>query len=67
MCESKVFLIEGRKKEKIMDEAVLVKDEGSKITLTGLLGDRRKIKNARIVGVNAEKHEIFIKKISNED
>lgn len=65
MCESKIFLIEGRKKEKIMDEAVLVKDEGSKLTLTGILGERKEIKNARIAKVDAEKHEIFI--ISNED
>lgn len=67
MCESKVFLIEGGKKEKLMDEVVLVKDEDSKITLVGLLGERKEIKNARIAGVDAGKHEIFIKKISDED
>ncbi|MBI5253310.1 MAG: CooT family nickel-binding protein [Euryarchaeota archaeon] len=67
MCESKVFLIEGGKKEKLMDEAVIVKDEGGKITLTGLLGERKEIKNARIAGVDAGKHEIFIKRISNEE
>ncbi|MEE8402276.1 MAG: CooT family nickel-binding protein [Candidatus Hydrothermarchaeaceae archaeon] len=59
MCESKVFIIKGGKKEKIMDEAVLVRDEGSVIIIGGLMGGRKEVKG-RIVEIDADKHEILI-------
>ncbi len=59
MCESKVFIIKGGKKEKIMDEAVLVKDEGGTVIIGGLFGERKEVKG-KIVEVDAERHEILI-------
>ncbi len=59
MCESKVFIIKGGKKEKIMDEAMLVRDEGSVIIIGGLMGERKEVKG-RIVEIDADKHEILI-------
>lgn len=59
MCESKVFVIKNGKKEKIMDEAVLVKDEGRKIIIRGLFGERKEVKG-KIVEVDADGHEILI-------
>ena len=62
MCESKVFLINGKKK-KVMDDAVLVKEEGNKIIVIGLLGEQEEIKGAKIVEINAERHEVFLKSL----
>lgn len=62
MCESKVYL-DGKKKEKIMDEAVLVEDEGGKVVVIGLMGERKEVPNARIARVTADKHEVYLKKI----
>jgi len=59
MCESRVFVINGGKKEKIMDEAVLVKDEGHTVIIEGLFGERKEVKG-KIVEVDAERHEILI-------
>ncbi len=63
MCESKVFVMDGKKKEKVMDEAVLVEDEGGKLVVIGLMGERKEIPNAKIARVSADKHEVYIKRI----
>lgn len=59
MCESKVFITRGGKREKIMDEAMLVRDEGSVIVISGLIGERKEVKG-KIVEIDADKHEILI-------
>jgi hypothetical protein len=38
MCESRVYLLRGGKKEKVMDAAVSVKDEGGRVLVVGLEG-----------------------------
>ncbi len=59
MCESKVYLIKGNEKEKIMDEAVLIKEENGKLIIFGLLGEKTEI-NGRIVRIDMYKHEVHI-------
>lgn len=59
MCESKVFVLHNGKKEKIMDEAVLLTQERGKLTIMGVMGERKEIEG-NIVRVDAEKHEITI-------
>lgn len=66
MCESKVYLV-GKAKEKIMDEAVTVRESSGRVTVTGIMGERREVQNARITEVNADTHEIYLKKISDEE
>lgn len=59
MCESKVFVVKGGKKEKIMDEAILVRDEGDRVVVGGLFGEKKEVKG-RIIEVDADRHEITI-------
>ncbi len=59
MCESNVFIITGGRKEKLMDEAVMVKVDGQTVIVEGVFGERREVKG-KIIEVDAEKHEILI-------
>ncbi|MEE8403228.1 MAG: CooT family nickel-binding protein [Candidatus Hydrothermarchaeaceae archaeon] len=59
MCESKVFLIKDGKKEKVMDEASLVRVEGGMVVAIGLFGERKEVEG-EIVEVDAERHEVVI-------
>ncbi len=61
MCESKVYL----NKEKILDEAILITAEGNDLVVVGLLGERKEIKNARIIKMDMDRHEIWI--VSNDE
>ncbi|MEE8167564.1 MAG: CooT family nickel-binding protein [Candidatus Hydrothermarchaeales archaeon] len=67
MCESKVYLDVNGKREKIADEAVIVKEEGSGVVVVGLIGEHQKIENARLVEVDARKHMVILKRISNDE
>jgi predicted RNA-binding protein len=60
MCESKVFLLEGGEKRRIMDDVIKVKSQANDIILIGLLGEIKEIKNGRIVEVDAERHEVIV-------
>jgi predicted RNA-binding protein len=59
MCESKVIIIKDGKKEEIMDEAAIVRDDGNIIIIEGIFGERKEVKG-RIVEVDAERHLILI-------
>jgi predicted RNA-binding protein len=59
MCESKVFIIKGGKKELVMDEASFVKDEGQKVIIGGLFGEIKEV-IGKIIEVDADRHEILI-------
>ncbi len=59
MCESKVYLIKGEEKEKIMDEAILIKEEEGKLVIVGLLGERAEIKG-KVIRIDLYKHEVYI-------
>ncbi len=67
MCESKVYLMEGGRKEKIADEAVIVREEGDGVVVLGLMGEKREIGKAHIVEVDARRHVVIIKRVSNDE
>ncbi|MDP6459875.1 MAG: CooT family nickel-binding protein [Candidatus Hydrothermarchaeota archaeon] len=60
MCESRVYLLRGGKKEKIMDAAVLVKDEDGRVLVVGLLGERKELKKVRISEISVDHHEVLL-------
>jgi predicted RNA-binding protein len=60
MCESKVFLVDGDKKELLMEEAIYIKSDGKNITIRGVLGETRTIENARILLMDMDRHEVHI-------
>jgi len=60
MCESKVFLVDGDKKELLMEEAIYIKSDGKNITIRGFLGETRTIENARILLMDMDRHEVHI-------
>lgn len=60
MCESKVFLVKKDGRERIMDSAVNIREEGGKVVVLGLLGERREVPGARILEVNIDKHEVLL-------
>ena len=62
MCESSVYLVKEGSKEKIMDEAILIDDEGDKLVVVGILGGRKEILGGKIVKMDMGKHEILITK-----
>lgn len=62
MCESKLYLLDGGEKRKIMEEAVLVRQEDSKVLAVGPMGQREDIEGARIVEVNADRHTIVLER-----
>lgn len=60
MCESRVYLLRGGKKEKVMDAAVSVKDEGGRVLVVGLLGERKELEKARISEISIDRHEVLL-------
>jgi predicted RNA-binding protein len=59
MCEWRVVVRKGGEEEEIMEEASLIKDDGSMIIVEGTFGQRKEVKG-RIVEVDADRHEILI-------
>ncbi len=64
MCESKVYLVDGGRKEMLAEEAVHVAEEGAKVIVIGILGERREVENARVAEVDARKHIIILKRVN---
>lgn len=67
MCESKVFIRDGGRAEKIADEAVTVLEEGSTVVVVGLFGETLRVDQARIAEVDARRHVIYLHRISNDE
>ena len=63
MCESDVFLLSAGKKEKVMEEAMSVVTEGSKVTITDALGRRQEIEGARITSIDMDRHEVLLERV----
>jgi predicted RNA-binding protein len=60
MCESKVFIIKGDKKEMLMEEAIYIKDEGDHVLIRGVLGETETVEGARIVVMDMDRHEVHL-------
>ncbi len=62
MCESSVYLVKEGSKEKIMGDAILIDDDGDRLVVVGILGERKEILGGKIVKMDMSKHEILITK-----
>ncbi|MFQ5814876.1 MAG: CooT family nickel-binding protein [Candidatus Hydrothermarchaeaceae archaeon] len=67
MCESKVYMRDGTNDKKIADEAVTVLEEDGSVIVVGLFGERLRIEDTRIVEIDARKHVIYLRRISNDE
>ncbi|RMF90281.1 MAG: CooT family nickel-binding protein [Methanobacteriota archaeon] len=59
MCESTVFMAEGKERRKLMDNVTVITVDGEKIALSGLLGESMTVEG-RIRRIDMERHEIEI-------
>ena len=62
MCESRVYLIEGSAKTTVMEEASIVRADGSAIVCIDAIGERQEIPDAEIVGADLPRHEITLRR-----
>ncbi|MFQ6137330.1 MAG: CooT family nickel-binding protein [Candidatus Hydrothermarchaeales archaeon] len=60
MCESAVYLVQGGRKEKIMDEAISIEDKDGRLIVVGVLGEREEIPRGRIIKMDMGRHEILV-------
>lgn len=51
---------DNRDREEIMASALEVRDEGDKVVVIGMLGERRDVPGARIVEINIHNHEVLL-------
>lgn len=59
MCETAVFTVKGGGRKQVMDNVSLIVVDGDEVTLSGLLGDTKRV-SGRITRVDLENHEILI-------
>ena len=59
MCEWNVFLVKSGEKERIMDAASFIKDDGQKIIVGGTFGKIKEVQG-KIVEIDSDRHEILI-------
>lgn len=62
MCESRIYLIDGSAKTTVMEEASIVRAEGSAITCINAVGERRTVPDAEIVSADLPRHEITLRR-----
>lgn len=59
MCELTVYMLEGDREEKIMEDVATITPEGEKLVLTDLLG-QQKIVDARLKELKLLEHKVFV-------
>lgn len=59
MCEWRVVVVKSGEEEEVMEEASLIKDNGSVVTVEGTFKERIEVRG-RIVEVDADRHLIII-------
>ena len=59
MCETTVFTVADGGRKQLMDNVSLVEVDENDITLSGLLGETKKV-SGKITRVDLDKHEIII-------
>lgn len=62
MCESSVFVQTGDKREKVMDDGILIKQKGNDVIAVSLFGERKDFENSSIVEIDMDRHQIIIQK-----
>jgi len=60
MCESRVFLVKGGKREKVMDDVVRVDFLSDSVRVIDIMGNERRIKGASINYADLMGHEIVL-------
>ncbi len=59
MCELNVILLQGNKRERVMDSVAKILVEGNSIQLTGILGDKMTLEGS-IKEINISRGEALI-------
>lgn len=59
MCEAVVFVVRDGERQRVMDDVVSVKPEGSQVLLTNIFGEQ-KIVTAKVEKVDLMGHEIIL-------
>lgn len=59
MCELTVYLVEGRREEKLMEDVATITPEGEKLVLTDLLGQQQ-IVEAKIKELRLLEHKVYL-------
>jgi predicted RNA-binding protein len=60
MCESTAFLKKNGDEEKLLEDVVMLKPEGSKIVLTSVLGETKEVEGA-VDHIDLMNHRIVLK------
>jgi predicted RNA-binding protein len=61
MCELTVYLVEGGREEKVMEDVATITPDGERLVLTDLLG-QQKIVEARLKELKLLEHKVFLTK-----
>ncbi len=59
MCELTVYLIEGGREEKLMEDVATITPEGERLVLTDLLGQQQVV-DAKIKELRLLEHKVFL-------
>jgi predicted RNA-binding protein len=59
MCEWNVFLVKSGEKERLMEGASFIKDDGKKIIVGGTFKETKEVQG-KIVEIDSDRHEILI-------
>ncbi|MBC7115107.1 MAG: CooT family nickel-binding protein [Archaeoglobi archaeon] len=59
MCESKLYELSGGEKKLLMEDVIRIEIEGSKITATDILGNRKEMRG-RVKEIDLGNHEILL-------
>ncbi|MDI3502870.1 MAG: hypothetical protein PWR13_915 [Archaeoglobi archaeon] len=59
MCESKLYELSGDEKKLLMEDVIRIEIEGSKITATDILGNRKEMRG-RVKEIDLGNHEILL-------
>ncbi len=60
MCESHAYLIEGEEERLIMEDVISIREEGSKVILSNIIGEESTLE-AEVASLNLLEHKILLK------
>ena len=62
MCESKVYLLKGDEREKVMDDVVRMEVEEGGVRLFDIIGNESFVEGARVSSADLLTHKILLEK-----